>query len=69
MVRLVPRQSVVVAGLMLIVGFWFTVTVLVTVVEQPLEPVPVIEYVVVLTGVAVTVLPLLVFKPILGDHA
>ncbi len=45
-----------------------TVTVAVAVFKQPLEDVPVIVYVVVVVGFAVTLAPVVALKPVLGDQ-
>jgi len=52
-----------------IVGFGFTVTVDVVVPVQPAAEVPVIVYVVVAAGLAVTLAPVVALKPVEGLHA
>ena len=49
-------------------GNGFTFTLIVSVCEQPLTSVPVTWYVVVAGGDAVTLEPVLVLKPVVGDH-
>jgi hypothetical protein len=51
------------------VGKGKTVTILVIVFVQPFTAVPVIVYVVVVVGFAVTLAPVVALSPVLGDHA
>ena len=62
------RQIVGFAGKIDNTGSGFTVTLIVCVLVQPLALVPVIVYVVVAIGLALTCDPVLWFKPALGDH-
>ena len=50
-------------------GRLFTVTVLVVLLIQPFKSVPVIVYVCVEVGLAVTVVPVVALNPVEGDHA
>ena len=50
------------------IGLGITVMLMVFVLVQPLVPVPVTEYVVVIVGDAITTLPVLAFKEPEGDH-
>ena len=52
----------------LTVGNGKTVTVAVAVFKQPLAAVPVIVYVVVVVGLAVTLAPVVALSPVLGDQ-
>lgn len=63
---LVPLQIVVEAGETVIVGVAFTVTVTVAVFVHPFASVPVIVYVVVVVGFAVTLAPVVDDKPVDG---
>lgn len=63
-----PLQIVADDGVTLTVGVGLTVTVLVAVFVQPFAPVPVIVYVVVTVGDAVTEAPVVALRPVAGDH-
>jgi len=56
-------------GVAEITGGGLTVTVTVEVLVQPFEPVPVIVYVVVEAGLAVTLAPVVALNPVAGDQA
>jgi hypothetical protein len=68
MVVLFPLQMVAEAGVTVITGFGFTVTVTVAVFLHPLASVPVTVYVVVAKGLAVTVAPEAGANPVTGLH-
>jgi len=51
-----------------ITGFWLTVTMTIEVAMQPLPLIPVVVYVVVVVGLAVTDAPLVALNPIDGVH-
>ena len=57
-----------VAGGHVMTGIGFTVTVTVPVLTQPAALVPVMVYVVVAVGLAVTLVPVVALKPVAGDH-
>ncbi len=65
-VALAPLQ--ILGELTVIVGNGRTVTVVVVVFKQPLAAVPVIVYVVVVVGFAVTLTPVVALNPVLGDQ-
>lgn len=56
------------AGGTVIIPLAFTVTIAVVVETQPAALVPVIVYVVVAAGVALTLVPVVALKPVDGDH-
>ena len=62
-------QIMAVAGVMAMVGNGFTVTVMVALFWQPSLPRPVTVYVVVAVGLAVTVAPVVVARPVAGLQA
>jgi len=65
-VALAPLQ--ILGELTVTVGNGKTVTTAVAVFKQPLAAVPVIVYVVVVVGFAVTLAPVVALKPVLGDQ-
>jgi hypothetical protein len=68
MLMLPPLQIVGEAGVYVILGLGFTVTVTGLLRVQPFAPVPVIVYVVVTVGDAVTGLPVVALSAVAGDH-
>ena len=65
-VALAPLQ--ILGELTVTVGNGKTVTTAVAVFKQPLAAVPVIVYVVVVVGLAVTLAPVVALSPVLGDQ-
>ena len=64
-----PEQTAGAAGLKVKLGNGFTVTTTVVVLVHPLAFVPVIVYVVVIVGFAVTVAPVVALNPVAGAQA
>ena len=63
-----PTQIAGFAGVMLHDGSGFTVTVVIACAVQPVPAVPIIVYVIVAPGLAITLAALVAFNPVEGDH-
>ena len=68
MVALCPPATTGTAGLIVIAGIAFTVTATVALDTVPYELVPLTVYVVLVVGLATTMAPLVLLKPVEGDH-